>query len=315
MGASGEVLPANTGEWDHSPKVARAGNVPALLRTPKGQLLGIFLLLLVVAAPAAGGWGVLPHVASAVVAACAVELLYQFWDSRRWAAPTSALLSGLIVAFILAPQEPWPASAWVGGFAIVGKHVVQTRREHVFNPAALALLAGALLFGSGESWWGALADLPWPWIALLLAAGLFVAGRLNKLPLVLAFTGAYFGLFTAAAFVDPARVAEMFRAPFVQSVLFLAFFMLTDPPTSPNRLSDQLWYGLVAAAAAWAAQLLGAGQIFLLVAVLVANAWLAMRRRWLRRPAPTPRPERRTRRMAVAARGTAAGAARTPSRS
>jgi Na+-translocating ferredoxin:NAD+ oxidoreductase RnfD subunit len=68
----------------------------------------------------------------------------------------------------------------------------------------------------------------------------------------------------------------MFREPFVQAALFLAFFMLTDPPTSPNRYLDQIWFGLVAAVSAGVAQLLGAGQVYLLLGVLVPNAVLAL---------------------------------------
>jgi Na+-translocating ferredoxin:NAD+ oxidoreductase RnfD subunit len=75
---------------------------------------------------------------------------------------------------------------------------------------------------------------------------------------------------------SPHAVAEMFREPFVQAALFLAFFMLTDPPTSPNRYLDQIWFGLVAAVSAGVAQLLGAGQVYLLLGVLVPNAVLAL---------------------------------------
>jgi O-antigen ligase len=52
--------------------------------------------------------------------------------------------------------------------------------------------------------------------------------------------------------------------------------MLTDPPTSPNRYLDQVWFGLLAGLAAGAAQLLGAGQTYLLVGVLIANGVLAL---------------------------------------
>src|SRR6185312_8311175 len=113
-------------------------------------------------------------------------------------------------------------------------------------------------------------------------AGVFLTDRLNKFPLVLAFLGAYFTFFTLVGLDQPTRVAEMFRPPFVQAALFLAFFMLTDPPTSPNRLSDQAWYGLIAALVAVASQLAGGGQVYLLLGALAANVWLASRR-WLRR--------------------------------
>jgi Na+-translocating ferredoxin:NAD+ oxidoreductase RnfD subunit len=166
--------------------------------------------------------------------------------------------------------------AWTSCFAILSKRIVRTSREHIFNPAALALLWAPIAFGSGESWWGGLADLPWAWIALLLVVGAFTVDRLNKFPLVLTFLAAYFGFFTLASLVNAQSVAEMFREPFLQAALFLAFFMLTDPPTSPNRYGDQVWYGLLAALCAGAAQLLGAGQVFLLIGVLVSNGVLAI---------------------------------------
>ena len=58
---------------------------------------------------------------------------------------------------------------------------------------------------------------------------MFVTHRVNKLPIVLAFLGAYYLLFTVAAFAgDPRRVAEIFRPPDLHMALFFAFFMLTD---------------------------------------------------------------------------------------
>ena len=96
-------------------------------------------------------------------------------------------------------------------------------------------------------------------------------------------------------------VTEMFRSPFVQSALFLALFMLTDPPTSPNRMGDQVVFGVVAALVAFGAQLLGAGQMYLLLGVLAANIWLAVRRWLQRRPRQmTPHERRRARRTALA---------------
>ena len=191
----------------------------------------------------------------------------------------------------------------MAAFASISKQVLATRREHIFNPAALALLGSALFFSSGQSWWGALGDAPGPFTLVLIACGVFIVDRLNKFGLVLAFLATYFVAFSIASMFDAASVAEMFRSPFVQSALFLAFFMLTDPPTSPNRLSDQVWYGVVAAAVAVVSQLLGAGQVYLLLGVLAANVWLAARRWMQRRPREmTPQERRRARRATVASR-------------
>jgi Na+-translocating ferredoxin:NAD+ oxidoreductase RnfD subunit len=246
------------------------------LRTPKTQLLVIFAALLAIAAPTEGGLGLLPNLLAAVLPGVVIDGLWMGIESQRLRIPTSALLSGLIIFFILSTNESWLVVAWTSCFAILGKRIVRSPREHIFNPAALALVWAPIAFGSGESWWGGLADLSWAWIAVLLAVGAFTVDRLNKFPLVLTFLATYFGFFTLASLVNPQAVAEMFRAPFLQAALFLAFFMLTDPPTSPNRYGDQVWFGVLAALGAGAAQLLGAGQVFLLVGLLCANAVLAM---------------------------------------
>ena len=255
------------------------------LRTPKVQLLIIFAALMLIAAPPAGGLALLPNLLAAVLPAMVIDGIWMGVESRRVRFPTSALLSGLIIFFILSTNESWLVIAWTSCFAILSKRFLRTQREHIFNPAALALVWAPIAFGSGESWWGGLADLSWAWIALLLAVGVFTVDRLNKFPLVLTFLAAYFGFFTAASVVNPQSVAEMFREPFLQAALFLAFFMLTDPPTSPNRYTDQVWYGLLAALAAGAAQLLGAGQVFLLIGVLASNGVLAFVRYARRRDA------------------------------
>jgi Na+-translocating ferredoxin:NAD+ oxidoreductase RnfD subunit len=64
--------------------------------------------------------------------------------------------------------------------------------------------------------------------------------------------------------------------------------MLTDPPTSPNRYGDQFWFGVLAAVTAGMAQLLGSGQVYLLIGVLVANAVLALVRYARRQGAAEP---------------------------
>lgn len=260
------------------------------LRSAKGQALLIFTALLAVAAwfePVSRA-GIAAHVLVAVLAAGLLDAPYLRVEAGRWRFPTSAVLTGLIVATILAPGTSLDVVAVASVVSILGKRLIRIGTEHLFNPAVLGLLWVGWQFGSGESWWGALANTPVAWIGVLLALGWLITSRLNKLPLVLAFLGSFYGLWTLASFVtgvDAQLASEMFRAPFVQAALYLAFFMLTDPPTSPNRYSDQVWYGLVAGVGAVAASLLGAGQLYLLVATVAANVWLAGRRLARRRSA------------------------------
>jgi len=256
-------------------------------------MLLIFAVLLAIAVPQSGGIALAPKFAAAVLPAVLIDGAWMSIEARRLRMPTSALLSGLFVFSILSTDESWLVLAWTSGFAVLSKRILATEREHIFNPAALALLWAPIAFGSGESWWGAFGDVSWYWIVVMIVAGLFLTDRLNKFPLVLTFLAVYFAFFTVGSVLNPTAVAEMFRDPFLQAALFLAFFMLTDPPTSPNRYLDQVWFGLLAALTACAAQLLGAGQVYLLIAVLVPNAVLALVR-YARRQQPVVRAEARS---------------------
>jgi Na+-translocating ferredoxin:NAD+ oxidoreductase RnfD subunit len=277
------------------------------LRTPKGSLLVIFLALLGLGAAAVGWQAAIPHILIALLGASLTELAFARFQGRPLAWPSSAVLSGMIVGFVLDPATPWAVTAAVGILATLSKHLLATNRWHVFNPAALALLISVPLFGTGQSWWGALPDYSWPFVLVLLAGGVFIVDRINKAPLVLSFLGTSFGLFSALSIFDPAAVAELFRAPFLQATLFLALFMLTDPPTSPSRYKDQVAIGVLAGAVSCAAQLLGAGQSYLLLGLLVGNVALACRR-WL-----NERAGRRARRAGPGARSAEyAGAAAAP---
>lgn len=110
---------------------------------------------------------------------------------------------------------------------------------------------------------------------LVLLSGSAVAA---VYPLALTFLGAHYGLFAIVAFVNPAAVSDLFRPPYTQVALFAAAYMLTDPPTAPGRTSDQLWIGALVGAIAVATQLLGAGQAYVLLAILAGNVALFAQR-------------------------------------
>jgi Na+-translocating ferredoxin:NAD+ oxidoreductase RnfD subunit len=274
------------------------------LRTPKGSLLPIFLALFGLGASAVGWSAALPHMAAAVLGAVLTDVAIARFERRRGTSPTSALLSGMIVAFVLGPTTPWAITAAVGVLATLSKHVLATQRWHVFNPAALALLVSVPLFATGQTWWGALPDLGWPYILVVVAGGAFIVDRINKFPLVLSYLGVSFALLTALGRFDPLTASELLRTPFVQATLFLAVFMLTDPPTAPSRTADQLGVGVLVAVASVAAELCGVGQSYLLVGLLVGNVALAARR-WMNQHAqalgmPAARPQNARRPMPLA---------------
>jgi len=253
-------------------------------RSPKGYLLIMLVALAAVAGPGEGLSRVGPAILGAALAAALLDVGLTLLTRRVWIVPDGAILSGLIVALVLSLEEPWYVPPAAGALAILSKHLFRNPwapRAHVFNPAAVALLASTVLFNSGQSWWGALPALPWPALLALLTAGYIVVDRINKFRQALTFLGMYFGLFTCASFMTmggTARLAEVFRVPFVNAALFFALVMLTDPPTSPNHEQEQVYFGAVVAGASVAAFFLLPGLAFLPVGLLIGNAWLAWRR-------------------------------------
>jgi Na+-translocating ferredoxin:NAD+ oxidoreductase RnfD subunit len=243
------------------------------------MLIVILTILLAIAAPGQGVGRIAPGLLSAVLAAGVIDAVILRIRTRAWDFPSGAVLTAMIVTMVLRAEEPWYVPALVSVVAIVSKYVFRTRTANVFNPAALAIVLTFRVFDTGQSWWGALPEVAPLAQVPLLGAGVFISDRINKLPLVVAFLGAYFSLFTLTAFVGAPRwVAEVFRTPDVQAVLFFAFFILTDPPTSPVAHRDQIVCGLIVAVVSYAVfEWIGA-VYYLLAGVLVGNLWEAWRR-------------------------------------
>lgn len=247
------------------------------LRSPKGYLLVALLVLAALAAPATGFAAAVSTLGWAVLGAAGMELIIVRLTAGRWRVPSSALLCGLIVGMVLGPYEPWYAALGGGLLATDAKHLLRLGRGHIFNPAAFGLVAVYVLFGAGHSWWGALPDLPELLLPVLLVAGIVVAERANKLPAALSFLGGYFALLTVAAFAgDPAAVGPLFRPPDLNAALFFAFFMVTDPPTSPVPFRHQLWFGALVALVAVILFQMTAAVYYLPAAVLIGNTAFAL---------------------------------------
>jgi Na+-translocating ferredoxin:NAD+ oxidoreductase RnfD subunit len=274
----------------HKSKILRFG------KTPKGLLTIVLIALIAIAAPHESWRLVLPELVAAVAAAGAIDAIVLRYRHRRWEFPGGAVLTALIAGMVLSAQVDWYVAAVVSAVAVASKYVLRTRAANVFNPAALAIVVLFPVLHAGQSWWGALPEAAPAAQVALLAGGIFIADRVNKLPLVVAFLGIYFSLFTVAAYVrDPAWVAEVYRSPDLQAVLYFAFFILTDPPTSPVRYPDQLMFAAIVALVSFAIFEATGAVFYLLAGVLAGNAWESWRRVTLHQRRLRPRPASETR--------------------
>jgi enediyne biosynthesis protein E5 len=253
--------------------------VQRFFRTPKGLLLIVLVALAVLAAPTEGIKLVWPGLLSSLAVASLIDAAILRLKRNTWEFPSGAILTALLVAMVLSPRVPWYEAACAPAIGVLSKYAFRTKSANVFNPAALALVIVFYVFQTAQNWWGSLPGITPYALVVLFGAGVFITDRVNKMPLVLVFLGVYYLLFSLTAlFSNPAQVAEIFRPPDLQAVLFFAFFMLTDPPTSPVKYTDQIVCGVLVAAASFAFfELLGAA-CFLLAGVLLGNVWEARRR-------------------------------------
>ena len=208
-----------------------------------------------------------------------IDLFILRFRKNVWEFPSGAVLTAMIVAMVLRAQEPWYVVTITSAFAVISKYIVRTRHANVFNPAALAIIVSYYVFHTGQSWWGALTEVPlWVQAALILG-GVFITDRVNKMPLVLTFLGVYFLLFTAASFIgNPRWVSEIYRSPDAEAALYFAFIILTDPPTSPAKYPDQFIFGTLVAVISFAFFEWAGVVYYLLAGVLAGNVWEAWRR-------------------------------------
>jgi hypothetical protein len=75
----------------------------------------------------------------------------------------------------------------------------------------------------------------------------------------------------------------------VEAVLFFAFIILTDPPTSPPKYADQVVCGVLVALVSFAIFEWAGVVYYLLAGVLAGNVWEAWRRANLRTSHRFPR--------------------------
>ncbi len=224
-----------------APKPPRAPGMPAwkrFLKTPKGRVLSALVPLTLLAGLFRPGPIGLLHAVVAEATALVVDAGVAWVLKRKVGWSSGGLITGLLVADVLSSLTPLYLVSVITAVALASKHLLKRGRKPLFNPAGVGLLVGLWGFSTAQSWWAGLSMLPAWGLPALLAAGIFVAIRVKKSPQVLTFLGTYFFLLLVMAVfhlgLPSDTPADALRVPFINSALFLGFFMLTDPPTSPR---------------------------------------------------------------------------------
>lgn len=161
----------------------------------------------------------------------------------------SAIVTCCGLSILLRADSLWvhPVAACL---AIGAKFVIRTGGKHVFNPANLGVMAGLLLLPgawiSPGQWGTDLVLVGW-----ILALGMVVSARAARFDVSLAFLAAYGVLVTLRVLWLGQGMNVLVHQLSGGALLLFAFFMISDPMTTPDRRAARIAYALVVAVGAF----------------------------------------------------------------
>ncbi len=171
-------------------------------------------------------------------------------DHFEW---KSALISGLSLCLLLRTSSLWLAAAGAGA-AIGSKFVLRWRGKHVFNPTnfALVLLLCARMAARGCHRGNGAASTFFAFLFVCL--GGLVVSRAGRADVALSFLAFYLGLlFARSAYLGEPMAIPLHRTQSGALLLF-AFFMISDPRTTPDSRTGRVVFALLVATGAWYVQ-------------------------------------------------------------
>jgi Na+-translocating ferredoxin:NAD+ oxidoreductase RnfD subunit len=190
------------------------------------------------------------------IAIVVTALLVQFAGTKVVGLPRFDPLSPMITSLsltLLLRTDMIAVAALAALVAISSKFLVRVRGKHVFNPANVAIVT--LMVSSDHAW---LSSGQWGSAAIgafaLACLGFIVLTRAKRAETTLGFLGFYaLLLFGRAIWLgDPLAI------PIHQlqngALLVFAFFMISDPKTTPDAALGRVLYSMLVASVAFAIQ-------------------------------------------------------------
>ena len=197
--------------------------------------------------------------------------------------PKSALISGLSLCLLLRTNSPvW--AMLVGAITIASKFVIRVDGRHLFNPTSFGIVA-ALLLG-GPVWvspgqWGSTAYFGF----LLACVGGWVVHRAARSDVTVAFLLAYAGVQVGRSLWLGQPLDVALHRLQNGALLLFAFFMISDPKTTPDSRAGRIVFATLIA--------LGAGFVHFVLyrnnGLLWSLALFSLAVPWLNRWLPGPR--------------------------
>ncbi len=181
-------------------------------------------------------------------------LLTQWICTRLWRLPSfdprSALISGLSLCLLLRTNTT-ALAVLAAGVTIASKFVLRVRGKHIFNPTNFGIVATMLATGGvwvSPGQWGNRA-----FFAFLLAClGGLVINRAARSDVTYAFLAFYLAVLFGRALWLGQPMAIPFHQLGSGAFLIFAFFMISDPRTTPDSRAGRVLFALLVALGAGA---------------------------------------------------------------
>jgi Na+-transporting NADH:ubiquinone oxidoreductase subunit NqrB len=161
----------------------------------------------------------------------------------------SAIITALSLTLLLRADSIWvhPAAA---SAAILSKSLIRPRGKHLFNPATFGVIFAMLLLPrawiSPGQWGQDVALAGW-----MVALGAFVATRARRADISWTFLAFYVGALAMRVAYLGQRWGVLEHQLMNGALLLFAFFMISDPMTSPNHPRARALHAAVIAAIAF----------------------------------------------------------------
>lgn len=165
----------------------------------------------------------------------------EYFRTKTLRISDSGLITGLIIAMVLAPNSSLLLTGLLSIMAIASKYILRINNRPIFNPAAFGLMIGLIFFKTALGWWG-----DYYHILTIIAGSILLIKFPGRWKTIFAFLVTLsVSIIFKAQISGPSAFDQLYLNISVSS--FFIFFMLTDPKTSPLLPNQFIAFGIFAA--------------------------------------------------------------------
>ena len=205
---------------------------------------------------------VLLCVAVAVLAEDCLFLL----KKRKIVFSDSAVITGLIIGFVLGCGQAWYVYVLASAIAIISKDLIRIQKRHIFNPAAFGIFSVTLLLAATTQWKGT-----YQWY-ILFPAGIYFTYRIHKMSLLISYAVVALSLWGIQALLQHVNVMYIFG----YLSYFFIFIMLIEPKTTPLTWMGKMLFGSIVALSIFILTELGVRFDVELCSLLIGNSTVSL---------------------------------------